>query len=190
MRMREGTGSDWADEARAATTATVARLAAAEAGAEQLAEFVPAGRRFRVFPRPATMLPQGEVWRLGVLLLARSGDLFALGQLTRAAERGRVGYQSSSREERRDLAAAALRGGYPVGTPVNFNATPLPFDEARLAELGGACPLGIADGSLRVRWRAGASLAGAPTLARYLAERADLLLDPPFAADERLSRNP
>lgn len=184
---------------------------------EGLAELVPAGRRLLVFPRPATMRPLGEVWRLGVLLLDAEGRLYAAGRATRAAERGRVGYQSVSREERRELAAAALRGGYPEGAPVNFDVTPIALDDVDAAGTAGAAgaghtagtrgpsgtrsladprspadpvalghdpdgPVGYADEMLRVRWRAGAPLEGAPPLAQYLRERVDLLVDPPLGA--------
>jgi len=136
-----------------------------------------------VLRRPATMRPLGEVWRLGVLLLSPDGSLYAAGAATRSAERGRAGYQSRSREERREIAAAALRGGYPVGTPVNFGAIPLPLDEAGLLALGDEAPVGVHDQAVRVRWRAGAPLAGAPTLEQYLAERVGLLVDPPLGAN-------
>lgn len=169
--------------------AAVGRLQAAGVEPEALAEFVPAGRRWLVLPRAATMRPLGEVWRLGALLLGTDGTLYAAGRATRAAERGRPGYQSASREERRELAAAALHGGYPAGTPVNFDVT-----QIRLVELvtrhdppepetpaEHPLPLGVHDGELRVRWRPGASLDGAATLDAYLAERVELLVNPPLA---------
>lgn len=154
------------------------RLREAGAAPEALAELVPEGRRLIVLRRPAHMRPLGEVWRLGVLLLGTDGRLYASGRATRAAERGRVGYQSTSREERRELAAAALRGGYPEGAPVNFDAVPLPLGGA----LGPGAPIGFSGGEIRVRWRAGASLDGAQTLAQYLEERVGLLVDPPLGA--------
>ena len=168
------------ERAAAARDWAVRSLSAAGIAPEALAEFVPAGKRLLIFPRAATMRPIGEVWRLGRLLLGTSGDLFALGTATRAAERGRVGYQSLTREARKDIAAAALHGGYPIGTPVNFNAAPLPLTEDALGQLGTDAPIGVADGEVRVRWRDGATLAGAPTLAAYLAERVELLINPPF----------
>lgn len=170
------------DEDRAATACseTAAALSSAGIPTEALAEFVPAGTRLRFFPRPAIMRPIGEVWRVGTLLLGTEGTLWAGGPATRAAERGRVGYQSVSREERRDIAAAALRGGYPIGAPVNFDARPLPLDEASVRALPPDAPIGFADGRIRVRWRAGAPFEGAQTLDRYLRERAGLLIDPPF----------
>lgn len=149
---------------------------------EALAEFVPDGRHLWVLPRAATMRPIGEVWRLGSLLLDTSGGLWAAGEATRAAERGRVGYQSLSREERRDIAAAALRGGYAVGAAVNYGATALPLDAPGLAALDADAPIGLSGDELRVRWRAGASLDGAQTLESYLRERASLLITPPLAS--------
>ncbi len=157
-------------------------LVSAGVAPEALAEFVPAGKRLLVLPRAATMRPIGEVWRLGALLLGTDGSLWAAGGATRAAERGRAGYQSISREERRDLAAAALRGGYEIGAPVNFDAAPLLLDEIDLRALGRDCPIGWADDEVRVRWRPGAPLEGASTLEGFLRERAALLIDPPLGS--------
>ncbi|WP_449283147.1 hypothetical protein [Leucobacter sp.] len=179
------------------------RLRAEEVPAEAMAEYI-APRRVLLWTRPATMRPLGEVWRIGPLLLGASGELYALGHATRAAERGRPGYQSLSREERREIAAAALRGGYEAGTPVNYDAAriPLSAEEAEAAANAPAqtaatapgasaapgapaepdpeLPVGYTDGEFRVRWRAGAPLQGAPALADFLAERVELLLSPPF----------
>ena len=183
------------DRAARACAETAEALRRAGVEPEALAELVPAGRRLLVLPRPATMRPIGEVWRLGSLLLDAEGGLWAAGRATRAAERGRPGYQSASREDRRDLAAAALHGGYPAGSPVNFDAQRLPLDTASVLALGDDAPIGIAAGDaeraanagglpeIRVRWRAGAPIDGAPTLEQYLRERAALLIDPPLGAD-------
>ncbi|SDQ48172.1 hypothetical protein SAMN04488565_2649 [Leucobacter chromiiresistens] len=171
--------------ARDACRETAARLDAAGVAREFLAEYVAPRRRFLVM-RPAVMQPIGEVWRVGSLLLSASGELHELGHATRAAERGRPGYQSASREERREIAAAALRGGYAIGEAVNYDARPIPLDEASAetrSALSGSGPVGFDAGEVRVRWRAGAPLTGAPTLASFLAERADLLISPPFSGE-------
>ncbi|WP_416445254.1 hypothetical protein AB3K78_00640 [Leucobacter sp. HNU] len=162
-----------------------AALRAASVPTEALAELVPARRRMLIRLAP-TMRPLGEVWRVGSLLIsADRPGWFTGGTATRAAERGRPGYQSVSREERREIAAAALRGGYPVGTPVSFDAVPLPLDGDGLRALGPDAPVGVlsigggADGhpaeDVRVRWRAGAELSTAPTLDAFLTERVRLI---------------
>ena len=154
--------------------------------AEALAEWVPSRRRLLLRLAP-TMRPLGEVWRVGSLLLsAGEAGWFTGGTATRAAERGRPGYQSASREERREIAAAALRGGYLVGTAVNFDASPLPLDGDGLRALGTDAPVGVfpAPGAagetvdeVRVRWRPGAELSAAPTLEQFLEERVRLIVE-------------
>lgn len=165
----------------AACVETAAALTQAGVEAEYLALLEPP-RRVLLWTRPARMRSLGRVWRVGTLLLGTDGTLYAAGRATRAAERGRPGYQSLSREERREIAAAALRGGFASGAPVNFDATAIPLDDAAaLAALtaeDSTLPLGLADGEVRVRWRAGAPLAGAQTLAAFLADRAALLQAP------------
>ena len=169
------------------------QLRSAGVQTEAIAEYV-APRRVMLVHRPATMQPLGEVWRLGVLLLnaeaglslqgaggTSAGDslLYVAGKATRSAKRLHPGNQSISREERRDIAAAALKGGYPEGRPVNYDVQPIELDDDALRSLDASHPLGVVGDEVRVRWRAGASLDGAPTLAAYLAERVDLLAHPP-----------
>ncbi|GAA1623630.1 hypothetical protein [Leucobacter chromiireducens] len=164
---------------------TAAGLAAAGIPPEHLARVV-TPRKILLWARPDTMQEFGSAWRLGTVLLGTDARLYAAGRATRAAERGRPGYQSVSREERREIAAAALRGGIPAGEPVNFDATPIPLrdseilPDARLAELlaDPELPVGYSAGEIRVRWRAGAPLEGAPSLADFLRERAELLRHP------------
>lgn len=172
-----------------------ARLRAAGVTPEALAEYVPE-RRVWLVTRKAAMRPLGEVWRLGTLLLAAQPDplaaphVFAAGRATRAAARLHPGNQSISREERRDIAATALRSGYSAGTPVNYDANPISLaslgDPGVVSEADPILPLGVADGpgglAVRVRWRAGAPLENAQTLTAYLDERVGLLVDPPHAA--------
>lgn len=171
------------ERARAACAEAAARLASTGIEPDALAEYVPP-RTILLVTRKATMRPAGEAWRLGTVLLATDGALFAHGHTTRSAERGRPGYQSTSREERREIAAAALRGGYPVGTTVNYDAVPLPLT-ASIAEPRSPedeLPIGYRDGEIRIRWRAGAPLEGAQPLAAYLRERVGLLTDPTHGA--------
>jgi len=181
----------WAERAAVACSEAARALREAAVELEALAELVPERRRLGIFRRPATMRKLGGAWRLGVLLLGDDADeisLYAMGRTTRAAERGRAGYQSRSLEDRRDLAAAALRGGYPPGTPVNFDARRLPLDGSALGRLCPELPIDLHAAAsddetrleVRVRWRPGAALDDAPTLERYLTERVALLVDPPL----------
>ncbi|MGO3146044.1 MAG: hypothetical protein ACTIJ6_00020 [Leucobacter sp.] len=187
---------DLVNTAREAITSAQRQLREAGVQPEALAEFVPE-RRVLFVKRPATMTPLGEVWRLGTLLLSAEsvrmpGDarasthqqsvLYAARHTTRAAVRLHRGNQSISREERRDIAAAALAGGYAAGTTVHFDAQPIFLEPHVLRELSPEYPLGVAEGELRVRWRAGAPLDGAPAFSEYLAERVSLLTDPPDGA--------
>ena len=181
------------ERARSACAEAVSRLQAAGVAPDALAEYVPPRRVLLVTKKP-TMRPLGEAWRIGTILLGTDGALYALGSSTRAAERGRPGYQSISREERREIAAAALRGGYPVGTVVTYDARPLRLELgapviggqdpdpdpviASAAESDEQLPIGYSGGEIRVRWRAGAPLQGAQPLADFLRERVDLLVDP------------
>lgn len=161
------------------------QLRAAGVTPEALAEYVPERRKLLV-PLKATMRPLGQVWRLGTVLIgadpASPPTLFVAGRATRAQVRLHPGNQSVSREERRDIAAAAIHGGYAEGTPVNFEAVAVPLTDEGLASLDASLPLGVSGGELRVRWRAGAPLDGAATLAAYLAERVDLAVHPPQGA--------
>lgn len=169
------------DRATHACSEAATALSLANVPPEALAEYVPP-RRALLRTRPATMKRLGDVWRLGALLLDSDGRLYAAGRATRSAERGRPGYQSNSREERREIAAAALRGGFPLGTAVNFDAIQLQLTEAARARDPDA-PIGFSDGEIRVRWRPGAPLDGAPTLAAFLSDRVGLLIDPPLGAN-------
>lgn len=158
---------------------TAATLQAADIAPESLAEYVPA-RRVMLIKRAATMRPLGTAWHIGTLLIGLPEPvpaLWAAGQTTRATNRLHPSNQSVSREERRDIAAAAIEGGYAQGTSVNFNATPIALDEPSLRSLGPTSPIGIVQDEIRVRWRAGAPLDTAPTLERYLAERISLLIE-------------
>ena len=185
------------DRARRACHDAAAQLSSAGVDREALAEYIPP-KRVLLRMRPATMRNLGEVWRLGPLLISGSGTLLAAGKVTRSAERGRPSYHSLSREERRNIAAAALRGGYPEGTTVNYGAAPLLLDqiaihgrEAAVAPApapgagagagaasapASASAIGFVAGNFHVRWSPNAALQTSPTLADFLAERVTLLI--------------
>ena len=163
-------------EAHDACRRAVERLRAADVRTEALAEFVPSERKL-LWRKAATMREQGEVWRIGPLLLDTDGRLYVAGRATRAAERPRPSYQSESREERRDIAAAALKGGFPEGTAVDFDAVPIPLDGSPMPP---DSPVVRTADAYRVRWHPTAPIATAPTLAVFLEDRVGLLVDPPL----------
>jgi hypothetical protein len=175
----------------AALVDAAARLAEVGARTEALAEYVPA-RRTLLVPRAERLRPIGDVWRLGVVLLASGvGDggnvsgaepaLYATGSLTRSHEPGRPTYQAASAERRRQLRVAAYRGHFRPGTTVNFDAKPIPIDESLIGASG---PLTVRDGVALVRWSESSTFdADALTpFIPYLAERVALLAAPPEGA--------
>lgn len=157
----------------------VDRLAGAGARDEALAEYVPE-RRVLGVPRKPVLKSLGRVWRLGVFLLGADGSLYETGLTTRALEPGRPAYQSASAEQRREYRAAASRGRFPHGETVNFDALPVVLDVDALRASTGRLFL---DGDrARVRWNATAGDADAVELAAYLADRVELLAEPPAGA--------
>ncbi|WP_426518465.1 hypothetical protein ACPPVQ_02930 [Diaminobutyricibacter sp. McL0618] len=178
--MDGSTGDDRAVAAvRASFERARARLADAAARDEALAEFVPA-RRVMLITREPTMVPVARVWRLGVLLLGTTDGLWATGSITRVLEPGRPAYQSESAERRRAFRAAAVRGHFPKGETVNFDARPIELDAAALAASPG--PLVLDAGRALVRWNAALDPTSALPLDDYLDDRVGLLVNPPEGA--------
>ncbi|MET0480609.1 MAG: hypothetical protein ABWX76_04425 [Leifsonia flava] len=164
---------------RASLRSAVERLTAAGARDEALAEYVPE-RRVLGVPRKPVLRSVGRVWRLGVFLLAPDGTLYETGLTTRALEPGRPAYQSASAEQRREYRAAATRGRFPHGETVNFDAVEVVLDSDHLRSAAGRLFL---DGErARVRWNASAGDSDAVDLESYLADRVELLAEPPAGA--------
>jgi hypothetical protein len=151
-------------------------LSTAGARDEALADYV-LPRRVLGVQRRAAMVPVGRVWRLGVLLIENNGTLRATGLTTRAIEPGRAAYQSASAEIRREYRAAAFRGRFTKGETVNFDAPVIELDAEALTTSTG--PLFVRDREPLVRWSTQAPDSAARPFADYVAERVELLLDPP-----------
>jgi hypothetical protein len=171
--------ADIVDGLRTSLRDAAERLRSAGARDEALAEYV-APRRVVVFEKKAVLVPLGRVWRLGVLLLAADGGVYATGSTTRALEPGRPAYQSESAEIRRAYRAAAFRGPFERGETVNFDATPIALDADALRASTG--PLFLRDGASMVRWSPAADDGSAVPLAAYLDDRLELLIHPPEGA--------
>ncbi len=182
-----GGGPNAADAAvgRAASdiARAVATLSARDARTETLAEYVPE-RRVLGIPLAAKMQPIARVWRLGVLLLDADGGVLGTGQVVRAERPARRSITAEAVAEQRALRAAAVKGGIAEGETVNFGARRVDFDE--LARTGASGPLVLSDeygagGKVLVRWSTTQPDA-LIDLASYLADRVELLADPPSGA--------
>ncbi len=171
--------------ARDAVDRAVQALGAASARTETLAEYVPSRRVLGIAKAPR-MTVIGPVWRLGVLLLDAEGRLYAAGRVIRAERAVRKSITAESVAEQRAFRAAAVKGGIPEGATVDFDATPIELDADALVAGATSGPLVVtagADGTpqLAVRWNPSRDDALIPFEA-YLAERVDLLGNPPQGA--------
>jgi len=155
--------------------ATVERLEEMGVADEAIATLRPA-RRIALIPRPAVMDAVGRAWRLGVLLLDRDCQLYAVGGITRAIElTHETVYMNAEALHRRELRVAATRGGFALGDTVNFDVTEIVLDaESLRAETG---PLSLRGETVMVRWVAGEGDKGLAPLESYLAERTSILAD-------------
>ncbi|GAB3394054.1 hypothetical protein GCM10027568_23970 [Humibacter soli] len=195
--MASGSGTDAnaaaIERIRAGLVDATARLAAAGARTEALAEYEAPGRVLLI-PRAERLRPIGRVWRLGVILLGVTGGradgggddhgadapptVYATGSVTRSHEPGRPTYQAASAERRRQLRVAAYRGRFAQGESVNYDAEPIALDESLVGSSG---VLTVMDGHALVRWSP--SDPGATTdFDGYVADRVGLLVDPPAGA--------
>jgi len=149
---------------RAAVDAAVARLSAAGAHTEVLAERR-AGRRIGPFMRRETVVPIGRVWRLGVLLLDAAGGLRRTGTVIQAQPLRFDNHQSDRAAARRELREAILKARIDPGETVNLDAAPVAPDEVAT-----------------VSWNGSGDPASMVPLAAYLRDRVDLLASPPAGA--------
>ena len=171
--------------ARDAVGSAVHTLSEASARTETLAEFVPS-RRVIGIPRAPRMRVIGPVWRLGVLLLDADRHVYGTGRVIRAERAARKSVTAESVAVQRAYREAAVRGGIAEGATVVFDAEPVELDAEALAADATSGPLVLTtgpDGSVEVgvRWNPSRDDALIP-FASYLAERVDLLVNPPQGA--------
>jgi hypothetical protein len=153
-----------------------ARTRLAPVPREALGEIAEPGRLRSALGARPRIVRAGSAWRVGVLLV---GDetVFEEGEVLRAADPGRRGYAAESARQRAELRAMALRGGFAEGETVHLGWRVLDVDA--VADGASDGPLSWRDGRLVIRWAASADPL---PLASYLAERIDLILDPPGGA--------
>ncbi len=145
-----------------------ARRRLAGAPRERLGDWAQA-RKLLGFGRAPRIVPVGEAWHVGVLLIA-DAEVYATGEVLRARTEAPRGYTAQAQRERSERAAAAARGGFADGEVVHLGAERLDLEALRHGEASG--PLSIAGGApggtVFVRW----SATGAPRpLADYLDEQ-------------------
>ncbi|MGH3706288.1 MAG: hypothetical protein ACRDT9_16745, partial [Agromyces sp.] len=101
---------------------------------------------------------------------------FATGRVVRAERPVRRSTPAAAIAEQRAYAAAASKGGFAEGETVNFGAVPV--DPVELVRSGASGPLVVVGDELFVRWSPAQPGALTP-LGRYLADRVELLANPP-----------
>lgn len=157
----------------AETLLEAARIRLADVPREALGELREARRTFGITRAPR-IVPAGEAWHLGVLLVADE-QVAATGEIIRAREEVRRGFPAESQRRRAELAGAARRGGFAEGQTVHLGWRAIEIGEVDAA----SSPIALVDGVPLVRWSASAALV---PLERYLREQVELLLDPPGRA--------
>lgn len=115
--------------------------------------------------RAPRIVPVGEAWHLGVLLLGPDA-VAATGEVLRARTETIRGFTAESQRARAALAAAARRGGFAEGEVLHLAWEPL--DLAVVDAGGSSGPLSVVAGVPQVRWSRGG---GIRTLSDYLDEQ-------------------
>ncbi|GAA3026001.1 glutaminase [Microbacterium dextranolyticum] len=151
----------------AAALIAAARARLSGSPRERLGDWA-AARRLFGFGRAPRIVPVGEVWHLGVLLIGDEA-VYATGEVLRARTEAPRGYTAEAQRARSERAAAAARGGFADGEVLHLGAEEL--DLAALARGEASGPLCLVDGVPHVRW----SASGAPRpLTDYLNEQLSL----------------
>ena len=141
-----------------------ARARLAGSPRERLGDWASA-RKLLGFGRAPRIVPVGEAWHLGALLIADTA-VYATGEVLRARTEAPRGYTAQAQRERSERAAAAARGGFADGEVVHLGFAELDLDALARGEQTG--PLSVADGIPHLLW---SPTAPPRPLAAYLAEQ-------------------
>lgn len=134
---------------------------------ERLGDWASA-RKLLGIGRAPRIVPVGEAWHVGVLLIGTDA-VAATGGVLRARAEVIRGFTAESQRARAAVAAAARRGGFAEGETLHIGWSPL--DLAVVDAGGSSGPLSVAGGIPQIRWSAGA---GIRPLAEYLDEQLSL----------------
>lgn len=129
---------------------------------------VPGGLRRALGGQPR-IVPDGEAWRVGVLLIGDDA-VYAVGDVLRAAPERRRGFTAESARRRAQAAAMCIRGGFAEGATVNVDHARI--DLAAVVAGGASGPLDGRGGTVTVRWTSGGATM---PLEAYLRERIDMI---------------
>lgn len=144
-----------------------ARGRLAESPRERLGDWAHS-RKLLGFGRAPRIVPVGEAWRVGVLLITDTGAL-SVGEVVRARQEAQRGFTAESQRERSDRMAAAFRGGFAEGEAVHIGWTEIDVVAVDHGATSGV--LSMQGGEPHIQW----SAAGVPRLlAAYLNEQIDL----------------
>lgn len=127
-----------------------ARARLAGSPRERLGDWA-ASRRLLGFGRAPRIVPVGEAWHVGVLLIG-DAEVWATGEVLRARTEAPRGYTAQAQRERSERAAAAARGGFTDGEVLHLGAEPIDLDALARGEASG--PLSLVAGVPHVRWSA------------------------------------
>lgn len=154
-------------DASASSLIAAARTRLAGAPRERLGERLESRKVFGIGRAPR-IVPVGDAWHLGVLLIGDE-QVFATGEVLRARADAIRGFTAESQRERADRAAAAVRGGFAEGETVHVGWHEI---DLSTVDAGAASdPLSIVAGVPHVRWN---PAGGTRPLADYLDEQLSL----------------
>lgn len=144
-----------------------ARTRLAGSPTERLGDWAHA-RRLLGFGRAPRIVPVGEAWHVGVLLIGDAA-VYGTGEVLRARTEAPRGYTAQAQRERSERAAAAARGGFADGEVVHVGFVEI--DLAAVARGAASGPLSLESGIPHVRWSPSAP---PRPLAEYLDEQLGL----------------
>ncbi|WP_431804574.1 glutaminase [Microbacterium sp. bgisy203] len=127
-----------------------ARTRLAGSPRERLGDWA-ASRRLLGFGRAPRIVPVGEAWHVGVLLIG-DAEVWATGEVLRARTEAPRGYTAQAQRERSERAAAAARGGFAEGEVLHLGAAPIDLDALARGEASG--PLSLVLDVPHIRWSA------------------------------------
>lgn len=140
--------------ARATSLIDAARARLTGIPRERLGEWA-TPRKVLGIGRAPRIVPVGDAWHLGVLLIGTDA-VAATGEVLRARTEAIRGFTAESQRARAALAAAARRGGFAEGETLHLGWEPV--DLAVVDAGGSSGPLSMVAGIPQIRWSKGGGI--------------------------------